>query len=344
MYDWINRVTRQVALGADTAHYFCENVNRTHQFKDPKTNLYSMQRNAAGWTIALLAATQLALVACGGGSSTATAPIEEDTSFAGPFAVAITGYDDHAMEPFITRDGQHLLFNNRNDPAELTDLHIAARVNDSTFTYLFPLTTLNSATLDGVPAGTATGMTYFVSVRAYDATFSTIHRATLTGATAGAPALVTSITTGGGGLLDFDVDVAADGQSLMVARGQFGGGGGIPSAANFVLYEAVGAGFARSAASAATLAAINTGGLNYAASTTANGLELCFTRIGAANGGQPVILVSRRATAASPWGTPQRVRGPIGFVEAGAWSLDARSLYYHALVGGRFVIRRLTRD
>ena len=287
-------------------------------------------------------AALLWLSACAGASTT-TAPLDTDTTFAGPFNVAITGYDDHAMEPFITRDGQYLLFNNRNDPAALTDLHIAARVNDSTFTYVGPLATLNSNTLDGVAAGTTDGTIYFVSLRSYEGNFSTIFKATLTGAAASALAPVTSISTGGGGLLDFDVDVSADGQSLLVARGLFNGGA-LPSTANFMLYEAAGAGFTLSPTSAATFAAINTGGLNYAASTTADGLELCFTRIGLATGGQPAILVSRRATATSAWGTPRIVRGPVGFVEAGSWSPDAKSLYYHALVGDRFVIRRLTRD
>lgn len=289
-----------------------------------------------------LLAQSLALLACAGAGST-TAPLDTDTTFAGPFNVAITGYDDHAMEPFITRDGQYLLFNNRNDPSELTDLHVAARVNDSTFTYLGPLASLNSATLDGVAAGTTDGTIYFVSLRSYAGNFSTIFKTTLTGAAAGAPEPVTSIATGGGGLLDFDVDVSADGQSLLVARGLFNGGA-LPSSANFVLYESAGAGFTPSPASAATFAAINTGGLNYAASTSADGLELCFTRIGPATGGQPAILVSRRTTTASAWGAPRVVRGPVGFVEAGSWSPDAKSLYYHALVGDRFVIRRLTRD
>jgi hypothetical protein len=43
--------------------------------------------------------------------------------FSGPRAVEIVGYRDHAMEPFVSRDGRYLLFNNRNDPSENTDLH-----------------------------------------------------------------------------------------------------------------------------------------------------------------------------------------------------------------------------
>lgn len=36
--------------------------------------------------------------------------------YADPQPVAIEGYDDHAMEPFLSRDGRHLYFNNSNHP------------------------------------------------------------------------------------------------------------------------------------------------------------------------------------------------------------------------------------
>ena len=35
----MRRVIRQVALGAATAHYFDDDVNRTSQFKDPNKNI-----------------------------------------------------------------------------------------------------------------------------------------------------------------------------------------------------------------------------------------------------------------------------------------------------------------
>jgi len=39
------------------------------------------------------------------------------------------------MEPFITRDGRYLLFNNSNDPLVDTNLHYAERIDDLTFAY-----------------------------------------------------------------------------------------------------------------------------------------------------------------------------------------------------------------
>jgi hypothetical protein len=281
-----------------------------------------------------------ALTACsslGGG----TAPASEDTSFAGPFSVTILGYDGHAMEPFLTRDGQHLLFNNRNAPADSTDLHIATRVSDGTFQYDGPLGALNGATLDAVPTGASNGNIYFVSLRAYDSTFSTIFSSTLVGTSASPPTRVTSIATTGGGWLDFDVDVAADDQSLILARGRFTGAA-FPAEADLKLFVRVGPGFAAAADSDARFAAVNTAALEYAPAISADGLELSFTRWDVGTG-DPVLMLARRATLASAWDAPRRLRGPQGIVEAGTWSPDGRTLYFHANVAGRYVIQRMTR-
>jgi hypothetical protein len=44
-------------------------------------------------------------------------------AFENPQPVTVTGYSGDLMEPFLSRDGQILFFNNRNPPAEQTDLH-----------------------------------------------------------------------------------------------------------------------------------------------------------------------------------------------------------------------------
>lgn len=295
-------------------------------------------RRLTGVRVSWLLLTAVAASCAPTGGS--TAPIDDDTSFTGPFAVAITGYDDHAMEPFLTRDGQYLLFNDRNAPADSTDLHIAVRVDDSTFAYVGPLDSLNGATLDAVPTGAADGTLAFVSLRAYDSTFSTLFTSTLSGATAGAPSRLTSISTGGGGLLDFDVDLSADGQELIVARGRFTGAA-LPVEADLLLYRRAGAGFSTAPDGAAMFAALNSSALEFAPAMTATGLELCFTRL--VPGREPILMVSRRTTTSAVWGAPRRIRGPTGLVEAGTWSPDGRILYFHALVNGRYVIRRLLR-
>jgi hypothetical protein len=85
--------------------------------------------------------------------------------FRDPKPVTIRGYSGQAMEPFLTRDGRYLLFNNSNDPATDTDLQYAERVDDGTFDYRGKIRGANSAALDAVPSMDREGNLYFVSTR-----------------------------------------------------------------------------------------------------------------------------------------------------------------------------------
>ena len=89
-----------------------------------------------------------------GSDSTAspTSAAAEYRAFGAPQRVTIRGYDGDAMEPFITKDGRYLLFNNRNDPRTNTNLHFAARVDDLTFQYRGEIGGVNTPVLEGVPS------------------------------------------------------------------------------------------------------------------------------------------------------------------------------------------------
>src|SRR5262245_25212728 len=54
-------------------------------------------------------------------------------SFTDLQAVTITGHNQDAMEPFLTRDGKMLFFNNSNAPTVNTNLFWATKVDDLTF-------------------------------------------------------------------------------------------------------------------------------------------------------------------------------------------------------------------
>ena len=112
---------------------------------------------------------------CGEQRSTAT-PAPADEGFASPQRVAIRGYAGDAMEPFITRDGRYLFFNNRNDPRVDTDLHYAERVDDLTFDYRGELKGANSPALDGVASMDRDGNLFFISTRSYAQTQATLYR------------------------------------------------------------------------------------------------------------------------------------------------------------------------
>ena len=271
-----------------------------------------------------------------------SAEAADDTTWHAPQPVTIRGWDDDAMEPFLTRDGQWLLFNNRNEPADRTDLHVARRVDDTTFAYVGPLEAINRPVLDAVATVDAAGHMYFVSTRDYFASTGTVHAATFANGTASDVSRVLSVVTGQRGLVHFDVEVSADGAELIVALGRFTGAP-VPASSDFVLYERTRRGFRRSASSDAMFANINTAALEYAAGLSADGLELCFTRIDVALHQPPALYLARRAATTLPWGAPRYIRAAAGFVEAGTFAPDGRALYYHVLTGRRFTIARIAR-
>ena len=96
--------------------------------------------------------------------------------YTSPVKVQMIGYSGNIMEPFISRDGHFLLFNNLNAAPENTNLHWATRLNDSTFQYNGEISGVNTADLDAVPSLDMNGILYFVSTRSYTSSLSTIYQ------------------------------------------------------------------------------------------------------------------------------------------------------------------------
>jgi hypothetical protein len=243
------------------------------------------------------------------------------------------------MEPFITKDGRYLIFNNRNDPPEHTDLFYAERVDDLTFAFKGEITGANSPALDAVASLDAAGMLYFVTTRRYERDLSTIYRASFQdGAGAGAVP-VPGIAPVTPGIVTFDAEVSGDGATLYLVDGDFRGAGPKPKATHMVVAHRAGEGFVRSPDSDRLLARINDRGLNYAAAISATGLELFFTHVDAMTAdATPQIFRATRAAADKPFGEPQHVSSAVGFVEAPSLSADGRRLYFHRRVGERFIV------
>src|SRR5256885_4062329 len=180
-------------------------------------------RNAAHALFALF----VGAIACGTpgprGGDIATGEAPPDQSFADPRCAEIRGYTGDAMEPFLTRDGRYLLFNSSNAPGVNTDLHYARVVDELTFAYEGPLRGTNSPVLDGVATVSTAGDLYFVSVRSYDSTGSTVYHGQFRDGTARDVRLVPGFPRGRGVVI-FDVEVSADGNAIYYARGLFAGG------------------------------------------------------------------------------------------------------------------------
>ncbi len=270
-------------------------------------------------------------------------PPADDRPFGNETPVILSGYDGDAMEPFLSPDGRTLFFNNRNDPAIDTNLYYASRVDDRNFVVQGTIAGVNSTALDGVASLDSAGNFYFVSTRSYTTTASTLYFGHYADGAVSDVMLVPNVSRQQPGIVNFDAEVSADGNSLWFDDGQFSSTGML-LAADIVVADKQAVGFVRRSDSAAILATVNSGGLNYAPSISADGLELFFTRFDSALAGStPAIWRAARAGPNAAFGIPQRVAAINGFAEAPTLSADGKRLYFHKLVGGRFQLFKVDR-
>jgi len=253
-----------------------------------------------------------------------------------PKRVTIPGYDDHAMEPFITRDGRYLLFNNLNQPPVNTDIHYAERQDDFTWSYRGKVDGINTPALEGCPTMDRSGKMFFVSPRSYPKTLCTIYSGIFKDGVVTDVQIVESISLKTPGLVNFDVDVSPDGKMLTFVDSHFTPGTG-PTKADLVIAFWNGTQFVRSPDSARLLSQVNTAGLQYAPAISADKLTLYFTRMDHnSNFHGPQIYRATRSNVDSPFGSPQHMEGLGDFVEGPAFSANERLLYFHRKDGERF--------
>jgi Tol biopolymer transport system component len=279
------------------------------------------------------------LLALGGGCELAETPEPQPGDFANPQRVTIQGYSDHAMEPFISRDGKYLFFNNSNDPDVDTNLHWAERIDDLTFQYKGEIGGVYTTALEGVASMDRYGVFYFISTRSYDQTSSTIYRGSFDNGTVAGIDLAPGVSTATLGIVNFDAEISPDGNTLYFVESQFSSSG--PQNANILIANWNGSAFVRDTNSATIMKQVNTSkNLEYAPAISSSGLELFFTRL---DGTDAALYVATRADASSPFGVPRKITAATGFVEGPTLSPDEDSLYYHKREGGLFVIYRVTR-
>ncbi len=272
--------------------------------------------------------------------------VAKTTLFANPERVTIKNYDGNAMESFLSRDGRYLFFNNLNEAPENTNLHYAERQSETVFLYKGELGGINTASLEGVPTMDKNNHFYFVSPRSYDQTFSTIYQGEFSNGTISNIALVTEISRKKPGIVNFDVEISPDGNTMYFVDGDFTRSG-VPQKADLVIAVKTGDGFKRLENSDAILKNINTKDLEYAPSISADGNELFFTRFrpGILASGSIGIFRATRSSADKPFEMPEKIEAITGdFFEAPALSADEKSLYYHKKENGLFVIYKVTRQ
>ncbi len=250
--------------------------------------------------------------------------------FDGVQKVTVIGYSDHLMEPFITRDGNILMFNNSNDASVNTNLHWATRVNDSTFEYKGEINGVNTSSLEGVPTMDMNGNLYFVSTRDYDQTLATLYQGNFNNGSVTNLMQVPNISRYQGGWVNFDVEVDSSGRTLYFVDGRFDRSGG-PYESDIVIAHKVDGEFQRLSDSDDILENVNTEALEYAACISQDNLELYFTRVATplSASSKPEIFVATRLNADEPFRAPVKVQSITGFVEAATISPGGEILYYH---------------
>ncbi len=247
------------------------------------------------------------------------------------------------MEPFVTKDGRYLLFNNRNDPRIDTKLHWAERIDDLTFDYRGEIRGVNTTALEGVPSLDRLGNLYFVSTRSYTETLSTLYRGRFDRGQVSDVQLVVGVSRRKLGIVTFDAEVSADGATLFLVDGRFTGGHA-PETADIDIAVREGAAFRRLSSGREVLKNVNTDELEYAPAVSSDLLELFFTRLDrSGRSARLMILRAARQSPDAPFGQPEWIPSITGFVEAATLSNDGRSLYYHKLEGRRYVIFRVAR-
>jgi hypothetical protein len=259
-------------------------------------------------------------------------PVKERNSvllqFDSPKRVVVTGYSGDIMEPFISRDGHYLFFNNLNEPSVNTNIFYAEKINDTVFQYKGEVAGVNSAALDGVASMDRNNNFYFVSTRSYSQSLSTIYHGDFNNGNMTSVDIVPGISRQEPGIVNFDVEVSADGNALYFADGRFNTTGQILSA-DLVIAIKNGTGFQRLADSDEILAAVNTGKLEYAAGISADELILFFTRLESYSPAFiPHIFYATRENKNVPFNKPNELIQAEGFAEAATFSGDS-IIYYH---------------
>jgi len=254
-----------------------------------------------------------------------------------PKRVEIVGYDDDAMEPFISRDGRFLLFNNLNEPTTNTDIHFAERKDDWTWLYRGKVKGINTPDLEGCPTMDRAGRIYFISPRNYPKTLCAIYTGKFKDGQVTDVQIVESISQKKPGMVNFDVEVSPDGEMLIFVDSQFKPGSG-PQSANLVMASRDGAGFARLPGSSWLLSPVNKpDSLQYAPTISSNKLTLYFTRFDRKSDFKaPQIYRAARPALDAPFGQPVHLTGLGEYVEGSAFSPDERLLYFHRKDGTKF--------
>ncbi len=270
-------------------------------------------------------------------AATSSASSSSTALFDPPVMVTIRGYEGDAMEPFITRDGMTMFFNNLNEDSQNTDLHYATKLDRLTFQYLGRVGGVNTDALEGVPTMDQSGNLFFTSPRSYAADKSTI----FTGKWSQAGVLGVHLLQGDVSRhktfwFNMDSEVSSDGQTLYFTDNHKPLIGSMDISELVVAHRTATGSFMRDPDSAKILGEINSkDDLDYAAGVSGDELELYFTRA-RPDEGKSGIYVATRLSKNAPFGQPEKIDAIQGFAEGPTVAPGDCDIYFHQKSDGRF--------
>lgn len=270
------------------------------------------------------------------------------TEFQNPTEVVVIGYNGNIMEPFVSRDGAYVFFNNENAPSANTNLHYAVRVDDKHYTYKGEVGGINTESLDAVASMDNENNLYFITTRSYFDDYVTVYRGKfLNGAVTNVQKIGDKISKNEKGWLNMDAEISADGQTLYYNENLFGGGGLPKTSVVKIARKQADGTFAPDTNSDKLLKSVNDpAGLEYAPATSADEKEFYFTRgfnLGSSNE-QYRMYVAKRNSLNEPFGAPLLIPSIEGLIEGPTLSSNGRLLYFHKKVNGLYKLFVVTRE
>jgi hypothetical protein len=289
---------------------------------------------------------------------TSTLPIDlsrmekETDLYQNPRPVRIDGYSDDCMEPFITGDGEVLLFNNSNSGFVDTHIHLCKRVGENHFQHLGLLPGSVSKSKDMAPTIDADGNLFYTCLCTYEKDGHSIYCGKFDHEKLQKVSLPEGdISPHKTAEINMDCDISKDGKTLILSRAHFANYLLPPDKSDLVIAEKRDGKFVVDPQKQLVLSKLNTDYLEYAPCQTSDQLELYFTRAskkpvaGNSNKYEPNLrlMVARRKDRYSDYDEPERISTLTGFIEAPTITDDKKELFFHKKMGEKFRIFCATR-
>ncbi len=264
--------------------------------------------------------------------------------------VTITGYTDDAMEPFISKNGNYLFFNNHQG-VNSKELYYAERVNDTTFEFKGEIQGVNSTFVDGNPTMDAQNNFYFISTRNIDTGIKTVFSGVFNnGIVTGLHEINGTINISTPYWINMGVEISKDGNTLFTSNAKFNIGENFPHEGNIRFAIKNGTEFNIPTNETDILVNINTDdAIEYAGEISSDELELFYSQVTLSNPPVFKLYYAKRAHQNGVFEKPIPITAPFkdnpnAFVEGPSLSDDGKRLYYHKLANSVFSIFMLSRE